>query len=235
MMKKILMVLTSHKDIPKIKSTTGVWLGEFTEPYYEFVDMNYLVTLASPKGGEPPIDLRSRLTEELSASNRRFEKDELAQEVFRNTVKLNEVNAVDFDGIFYPGGHGPMWDLAQDETNAALLLDFHKQEKAIGAVCHGPAAFLLAAEKDPHFLPGYELTAFSNTEEKLVGLYTDIPFKLEDRLKELGAKYEKASIPFMSKIIVSGKIVTGQNPASAGKTAKDFIKVVRGVDTFGIY
>lgn len=234
-MKKILMVLTSHKDIPKIESTTGVWLGEFTDPYYEFLDMDYLITLASPKGGEPPIDPRSRLTEELTASNRRFKKDDMAQEVFRTTIKLSEVKATDFDGVFYPGGHGPMWDLAQDENNASLLLDFHKQDKAIGAVCHGPAAFLLAAEKDPHFLPGYELTAFSNTEEKLVGLYTDIPFKLEDRLKELGAKYEKASIPFMSKIIVSGKMVTGQNPASAAKAAKDFIKVVRGVDTFGIY
>lgn len=233
-MKKILMVLTSNKDLDNTNNTTGVWLGEFTDPYYHFIDKKFEVTLASPKGGEPPVDPRSKLTENITSSNRRFEDDKQALQAFQFTGKLSNIKAADFDAIFYPGGHGPMWDLANDEFNAELLLDFFRTNKPIGAICHGPAALLKAAEKEPSILQGREVTAFSNAEEKLVFLNDNIPFKLEDRLRELGAIYHSATIPFTSNVKVSGRLITGQNPASAGKAAEEFIKVVESVQTYGI-
>lgn len=220
------MILTSNKGLDNTDSTTGVWLGEFTDPYYEFLDSNYTVTVASPLGGQPPVDPRSKLTENITASNRRFNDDESARGVLENTRPLSEVSASQYDAVFYPGGHGPMWDLARDEQNARLLLDFYDLGKPIGAICHGPAALLKAAETRPNILKDREVTAFSNAEEKLVGLSDNIPFKLEDRLKELGARYESATIPFTSKVMVSGRLVTGQNPASASKAAKELIRLL---------
>lgn len=225
-MKKILMILTSHKELNNTDSTTGVWLGEFTDPYYEFLDQGYEVVLASPQGGEPPIDPRSQLTENITPSNRRFKKDEKAQKDFKFTRTLSELKAEDFDAVFYPGGHGPMWDLAQDDDNVNLLLDFYRHEKPIGAICHGPAGLIKAAIREPAILQNKEVTAFSNAEEKLVGLKDNIPFSLEDRLKQLGSKYSSATVPFTSKVKVDGKLVTGQNPASAGKAAKELIKIL---------
>lgn len=221
------MIMTSNEALKDTDSTTGVWLGEFTDPYFEFLDQDYEVILATPKGGEPPVDPRSKLTENITESNRRFEKDESAQQAFRNTKKLAEVNAEDYDAVFYPGGHGPMWDLSADETNARLVLNFYRSDKPIGAICHGPAALLKAAEKDSSLLKDKNVTAFSNTEEKLVGLYNNIPFKLEDRLKELGGLFETATVPFASNVKVSGNLVTGQNPASAGKAAKEIIGLLK--------
>ncbi|MCC8358987.1 type 1 glutamine amidotransferase domain-containing protein [Salinimicrobium sediminilitoris] len=225
-MKKILVILTSNSDLLKTDSHTGVWLGEFTDPYYEFIDKGYDVTLASPKGGKPPIDPRSQLTENVTSSNRRFKKDEKAQKDFEFTQKLSEVTADNFDAVFFPGGHGPMGDLATDEDTSRLVIEFYKQNKPIAAVCHGPAALLTAATEEPELLQGREVTAFSNNEEKLVGLRDNIPFSLEDRLKTLGAKYSTATLPFTSRVKVSGKLVTGQNPASAEKTAKELIKLL---------
>lgn len=225
-MKNILMILTSHKELDNTDSTSGVWLGEFTDPYYEFLDNHYTVTVASPLGGHPPIDPRSKLTENITASNRRFNDDESSQQVMASTQPLSEVKASEYDAVFYPGGHGPMWDLARDEQNARLLLDFYDLGKPIGAICHGPAALLKAAETRPNVLKDREGTAFSNAEEKLVGLSDNIPFKLEDRLKELGARYESATVPFTSKVKVAGRLVTGQNPASASKAAKELIRLL---------
>lgn len=224
------MVLTSHKELDNTDKTTGLWLGEFTDPYFEFIDQGYEVTLASPKGGEPPIDPRSRLTENITPSNRKFEKDEKAKQALKNTLKLSEVNEADYDAIFYPGGHGPMWDLAEDETNANLVLDFFHNHKPIAAICHGPAALLKAAAKEPKLLSRKEVTAFSNNEEKLVGLFDNIPFRLEDRLKELGGYYESATIPFTSKVKVSGRLITGQNPASAGKSAQKLMELLEEIE-----
>lgn len=225
-MKKILMVLTSHDQLVGTDDKTGVWLGEFTDPYYEFLDKGYEVTLASPKGRKPPVDPRSQLTENITASNRRFGKDEKAQKDFEFTLKLADIHAEDFDAVFFPGGHGPMGDLATDEINAHLVLEFFRQQKPIGAICHGPAALITAAIEEPEILIDREVTAFSNTEEKLVGLRDHIPFSLEDRLKTLGAKYSSATIPFTSKVKVSGSLITGQNPASAEKAAKELIKIL---------
>lgn len=220
------MVLTSHSDLVNTDSKTGVWLGEFTDPYYEFIDKGFEVTLASPKGGKPPVDPRSQLTENITSSNRRFQKDEKAQKDFEFTHKLEELSADDFDAVFFPGGHGPMGDLATDEITAHLVVDFYRQQKPIAAICHGPAALITAAIEEPELLIDKEVTAFSNAEEKIVGLRDNIPFSLEDRLKTLGAKYSSATIPFTSKVKVSGKLITGQNPASAEKAAKELIKLL---------
>lgn len=225
-MKKILMILTSHEALDNTDSTTGVWLGEFTDPYYEFLDKGYEVTLASPLGGEPPVDPRSKLTENISPSNRRYEKDEKAQEAFRSTHRLEEIDSEAYDALFFPGGHGPMWDLATSELNARIVLDFFQSGRPIGAICHGPAALVKAAETEPALLKDREVTAFSNAEEKLVMLYDNIPFKLEDRLKELGANFDAATIPFTASVKVSGTLVTGQNPASAGGAAKELISLL---------
>lgn len=220
------MILTSHSELVNTDSKTGVWLGEFTDPYYEFIDKGFEVSLASPKGGKPPIDPRSLITENITSSNRRFQKDKKAQKAFEFTLPLAQIKADDYDAVFFPGGHGPMGDLAGDEINARLVIDFYRQQKPIAAICHGPAALLTAAIKEPELLKDKEVTAFSNTEEKLVGLKDNIPFSLEDRLKTLGAKYNSATIPFTSKVKVSGKLVTGQNPASAEKAAKELIKLL---------
>lgn len=220
------MVLSSHDQLVGTDSKTGVWLGEFTDPYYEFMDQGYQVILASPKGGHPPVDPRSQLTENITASNRRFKEDEKAQKDFEFTQKLADMHAEDFDAVFFPGGHGPMGDLATDEINAHLVIEFFRQQKPIAAICHGPAALITAAIEEPEILIDREVTAFSNTEEKLVGLRDNIPFSLEDRLKTLGAKYTSATVPFTSKVKVSGLLITGQNPASAEKAAKELIKVL---------
>lgn len=225
------MVLTSHEELVNTDSKTGVWLGEFTDPYYEFIDKGYSVTLASPKGGKPPVDPRSQLTENITSSNRRFKNDEKAQRDFASTLPLNEIKADDFDAVFFPGGHGPMGDLANDDTNANLVVEFFKNDKPIGAICHGPAALLKAATIEPDLLQGKDVAAFSNAEEKLVGLRDNIPFSLEDRLKTLGAKYHSATVPFTSKVKVDGKLVTGQNPASSEKAAKELIKILEKADS----
>ncbi|MGK7389813.1 MAG: type 1 glutamine amidotransferase domain-containing protein [Candidatus Cyclobacteriaceae bacterium M2_1C_046] len=225
-MKNILMILTSHKELQNSDSTTGVWLGEFTDPYYEFIDKGYTVTLASPKGGKPPVDPKSEITENITSSNRRFKDDQQAQEAFQNTKGISEVKAEDYDAVFYPGGHGPVWDLATDSQNANLVLDFYRNYKPIAAVCHGPAALLKAAEKIPEIVKDREITAYSNTEEKLSGMSSNIPYTLEDRLKELGGIYDSATVPFTSNVKVTDQVITGQNPASARKAAKELIDLL---------
>ncbi len=223
-MKHILMVLSSHAELLNTDSKTGVWIGEFTDPYYKFVDQGYVITLASPKGSRPPIDEMSQLTEHITESNRRFLEDQTAQLAFSNTKKLSEVSANDYDAVFYPGGHGPMFDLAQDEQSGKLILDFIHSRKPIAAVCHGPAALLKAGEIEPEFLKGKKITGFSNTEEKLAMRMDTIPYTLEDRLKEMGAEYSKNAVPFLSHIEEDGLLITGQNPLSAGPAAEALIK-----------
>lgn len=225
-MKNILMILTSHERLNNTDSTTGVWLGEFTDPYYVFKEKGYEVELASPLGGEPPVDPKSKLTENITSSNRKFNDDDEAKSKFMNTFTLSEVSAADYDAVFFPGGHGPMWDLATDDRCAQLILDFYSQEKPIAAVCHGPAALIRAAEMQPAILKGRKVTAFSNAEEKLVGLSDNIPFKLQDKLKELGADFDSATIPFTSKVKTDGLIITGQNPASAEPAAKKLVELL---------
>lgn len=222
----ILLLLTSHERMDGSDSKTGVWLGEMTDPYYEFVDAGFKVTMASPLGGEPPIDPMSKLTEHITASNRRFSEDETAQYQFSNTLKLENMRACAFDGIFISGGHGPLWDLARHPDVGRLLLEFVNEEKAIAAVCHGPAALLPLADLYPGYLWGKQLTAFSNTEERLVLRHNQIPFELESRLKEHGAEVSTARLPFSSHVVLDGQLITGQNPLSAAPAARTLVELL---------
>ncbi len=223
------MVLTSHEQMDNTDSKTGVWLGEFTDPYYEFIDAGYQVTLASPLGGKPPVDPLSELTENITATNRRFQKDEVAKAVFEVTIPLHTVNAADYDAVFYPGGHGPIWDLATSEVSAKLILEFYHSGKPVALVCHGPAALIKAAELEPGFLRGKRISAFTNTEETMTGRSANVPYQLESRLEELGAEIHSALIPFTSHVEVDGLLITGQNPLSAGPTAKALIEILEGM------
>lgn len=225
-MKRILMILTSHQQMENTDSKTGVWLGEFTDPYYEFIDRGYQVTLASPLGGRPPVDTMSELTEHITGANRRFVDDEFAQSAFSHTHTLVGLSAADFDAVFFPGGHGPIWDLADDDLSAKLILEFFDLAKPVAAVCHGPAALIKAAELSPGLLAGKKLTGFTNTEEKLVGRSAHIPYKLEDRLIELGADFKSALLPFLAHVEIDGLLITGQNPLSAGPVAEALIQVL---------
>ncbi|HWW43311.1 type 1 glutamine amidotransferase domain-containing protein [Pedobacter sp.] len=225
-MKRILMILTSHQQMENTDSKTGVWLGEFTDPYYEFIDQGYQVTLASPLGGKPPVDGMSELTEHITGSNRRFTEDELAQQAFAHTHTLVGLSANNFDAVFFPGGHGPLWDLALDELSGKLILEFFNVNKPVAAVCHGPAALVKAAELVPGLLSGKRLTGFTNAEETLVGRANHIPFKLEDKLIALGADFKSALVPFFSHVETDGLLITGQNPLSAGPVAKALIEVL---------
>ncbi len=223
---KILMILTSHEEMENTTHTTGLWLGEFTDPYYEFIDKGYAVTLVSPKGGEVPIDPLSTLTEHITASNRRYTDDADAQYKLHHTLLLSQVSGNDYDALFLPGGHGPIWDLATDETCGKLIVEFLSEGKPVAAVCHGPAALIKAMEIRPALFEGKRMTSFTNVEEGLVFRSDNIPYKVETRLKELGAHFHSALIPFTSHTEVDGLLVTGQNPASAGPTAKALIELL---------
>ncbi len=224
-MKRILMILTSHRDMVNTDRKTGLWLGEFTEPYYMFKDEGHAVSLASPQGGEPPLDPLSELTRHITAANRRFNNDPGALGEFRTTQRLEQIDAAHYDALFIPGGHGPMWDLATNAHSGKIIADLLAQGKPVAAVCHGPAALLKAAEMQPGLLHGRRVTAYSNLEENLALLANKVPYKLEDRLKELGAEYRSAMVPFMPCVEVAGPLITGQNPLSAGPTAKALLKL----------
>lgn len=225
-MKKILMVLTSHSSLINTDSKTGVWLSEFTDPYYELKDAGFDVTLASVKGGEPPIDPTSALTENITEANRKYQKDEVLQNKFKNTKKISEFQSSDFDALFIPGGHGPLFDLAQDNSTGKLIIDFYNEKKPVVAVCHGSAAFIAAENHQNGFLKDKNITCFSNTEEKLVGKTNQVPYLLEDKLESFGAKIDNAIIPFNSNVKTDGNLITGQNPLSAGPAAAELVKML---------
>jgi len=228
-MKKILIILTSHSAMENTDSKTGVWLGEFTDPYYEFIDKGYEVVLASPNGGEPPVDPMSKMTEHITGSNRRFNNDETAKQKFKSTVRLDDINIQEFDAVFYPGGHGPIWDLAYNEKSGRIIVDALAGNKPVGAVCHGPAALIKAEELQPGLLKGKKVTAFTNTEEAMAFRADNVPYKLETKLKELGADFQAALVPFTTNVEVDGLLITGQNPLSAGPAARRLIKMLESV------
>lgn len=220
------MLLTSHNSLINTDSKTGVWLGEFTDPYYEFTDAGYEVTLASVKGGEPPIDPTSALTENITSANRRYQDDEVLQHQFKSTKIISQMLAKDFDAVFIPGGHGPLFDLAESTEAGKLIIDFYNSDKPVSAVCHGSAAFIAAENHQNGFLKDKTITCFANTEEKLVGKTDQVPYLLEDKLSSLGAKIDNAIIPFNSNVKVDGNLITGQNPLSAGPAAKELVKML---------
>src|SRR5664280_1856853 len=211
----ILIVLTSHDQLGETEQKTDFWLEEFAAPYYVLKDAGAAITLASPKGGQPPLDPKSDLPENLTELTKRFRTDDAAQAELANTKKLADVSAADFDAVFYPGGHGPMWDMPDNPTSIALIEAFVKADKPVGAVCHAPAAFVNVRGKDGQYLvKSKRVTGFTNAEEEAVGLTAVVPFRLEDRLKERGGVYSKGAnwAPYVQ---VGSKLVTGQDAGSS--------------------
>jgi putative intracellular protease/amidase len=224
---KILIVLTSHDQLGTTGNKTGFWLEEFAAPYYVLKDAGAAITLASPKGGQPPLDPKSDLPESLTELTKRFRKDKAAQAELANTKKLSDVSADDFDAVFYPGGHGPMWDMPDNKISIALIEAFVKADKPVGAVCHAPAAIVNVRGKDGEYLvKSKRVTGFTNSEEDPVGLTAIVPFLLEDRLNERGGVYSKGA-DWAPYVQVDGKLVTGQNPASSQPAAQELLKLLR--------
>lgn len=221
---KVLMVLTSHDQLGNSGEKTGFWLEEFAAPYYVFSDAGAVVTLASPKGGPPPLDPKSSLPDFQTPATERFSNDTAGQELLANTVPLSQISAKEFDALFYPGGHGPLWDLAEDEVSINLIETMYATGKPVAAVCHAPAVFRHA--RSPNSAPlvqGKEVTGFSNSEEEAVGLLDVVPFLVETELKKLGGYYSKAD-DWASHAVVDGRLITGQNPASSEAVAQEVLK-----------
>lgn len=222
---KILFVVTSHDELGNTGKKTGLWIEEFAAPYYKFHDLGKEIVIASPKGGQAPIDPKSDLPENKTEATKRYYSDKETQDKLSNTVMLSTVSADDFDAIFYPGGHGPMWDLPDDEDSIKLIESFYNNGKPVTLVCHAPVALKNVKTPDGEWLiKGKRVTAFANSEEETAQLTHVVPFLLEDMLKERGANFEKGEdwIPFVTR---EGFLITGQNPASsvlAADTLLDF-------------
>jgi putative intracellular protease/amidase len=211
----ILMVLTSHAELGNTGRKTGFWLEEFAAPYYVFKDAGATLTLASPLGGQPPLDPKSDEAASQTAATHRFKSDTAAQSALADTVKLSTLNASSFDAVFYPGGHGPLWDLAEDAASIALIDAMTAAGKPVAAVCHAPG--VLRHARTPggaSMLEGKNVTGFTNTEEEAAGLSKVVPFLVEDMLKEQGGKFSKAA-DWQPHVVVDGHLITGQNPASS--------------------
>jgi putative intracellular protease/amidase len=216
---KILMVLTSHDQLGNTGKKTGFWLEEFAAPYFTFLDGGASVVVASPKGGQPPLDPKSDTPEGQTELTERFKSDPAAQKVLANTVKLADVSAEGFDAVFYPGGHGPLWDLAEDAKSIALIETLYKAGKPVAAVCHAPGVLRHVKIDGESIVKGKRVSGFTNTEEEAVGLTNIVPFLVEDELKRLGGRFEKVD-DWQVLTITDGILVTGQNPASSGPAAK---------------
>ena len=216
---KILMVLTSHDQLGNTGRKTGFWLEEFAAPYFVFRDAGVDLTLASPKGGQPPIDPKSDLAENQTAAQARFKTDADAQKALSQTSKLADMKSEDFDSIFVVGGHGPMWDIVDNPDAISLLESFYKSGKPIAAVCHSSAVFHKVMDGDTVVVKGKRVTGFTNGEEAAVHLTDVVPFLVEDELKRVGGLYEKAA-DWAPCAIVDGRVVSGQNPASSTDAAK---------------
>ncbi len=225
---KILMVFTSHDTLGSTGRKTGFWLEEGAAPYYVFRDAGVDLTLVSPKGGQPPIDPKSDLPENQTPAMTRFKADEAAQKVFASTKKLSEVRSEDFDAVFYPGGHGPMWDLVDNPDSIKLIESFYNAGKPVAAVCHAPAVLHRVTYNGAPIVKGKQVTGFTNGEEEEVQLTNVVPFLVEDELKRLGGLYEKKA-NWESFAITDGILITGQNPASSTAGAQALIKLLASV------
>lgn len=223
---KVLMVLTSHDKLGDTGLKTGFWLEELAAPYYAFKDAGAEITLASPQGGKPPLDPKSNEPDFQTDSTHRFEADADANAQLATTVKLDSLSQADFDAVFYPGGHGPLWDLAEDKHSVALIEAFFAAGKHVAFVCHAPG--VLRHVKTPDGKPlvaGRQVTGFTNTEEEAVGLTQVVPFLVEDELKAKGGLYSKAA-DWSSYVVTDGLLITGQNPGSSEATAAQLIKAL---------
>ena len=221
---KILMVLTSHDKLGNTGEKTGFWLEEFAAPYYVFKDAGAEITLSSPLGGQPPLDPKSDTPDFQTESTQRFKSDSAAQAVLASTLKLADVSAVDFDAVFYPGGHGPLWDLAEDAASIALIETMLEANKPVAAVCHAPGVLRHPkALNGTSVVHGKTVTGFTNTEEAAVGLTDVVPFLVEDMLKQNGAIYSKLD-DWQPHVVTDGLLITGQNPASSESVAKALLE-----------
>jgi putative intracellular protease/amidase len=219
-MKHILVVLTSHDTLGNTGEKTGFWLEELAAPYYAFIKAGYKLTLASPAGGKPPLDPKSNLVDFQTDDTRRFEDDKDAQSALANTKKLSDISSADYDAVFYPGGHGPLWDLREDKNSIRLIQEFALAHKPVAAVCHAPAALLNVKLSDgTPLVAGKRVTGFTNGEEAAVELTKVVPVLLEDGLIALNANYEKGE-DWAPYVVEDGLLLTGQNPASSKPLAE---------------
>jgi putative intracellular protease/amidase len=224
---KVLFVVTSHDELGNTGKKTGFWVEEFAAPYYVFTDAGVEVTVATPKGGQAPIDPSSEVPDAQTAATERYYKDEVVQKIIENTHKLSEQKASDYDAVFYPGGHGPLWDLANDSDSQKLILDFYHAQKPVGAVCHAPGVFKnIKLENGEAFVKGKNVTGFSNTEEEAVQLTNVVPFLVEDELKNSGGNYTKTD-DWGVHVVEDGLLITGQNPASSETVAEKLITLLK--------
>ena len=223
---KILMVLTSHDRLGDTGHLTGFWLEEFAAPYYTFKDAGATLTLASPAGGQPPVDPKSDAPDAQTPATERFRADLDAQAQLAHTKLLAEVNEADFDAVFYPGGHGPLWDLTESAESIALIEAFDQAGKPVSFVCHAPGVLRRVKSQDGNpFVKGRNVTGFSNSEEAVVQLTDVVPFLIEDEFARLGAYYSKGA-DWQSHVLVDGRLVTGQNPASSEAAAEALLKIL---------
>ena len=225
---KILMVLTSHDQLGDTGRKTGFWLEEFAAPYYAFKDAGADVTLVSPSGGQPPLDPKSDEPDSQTAATRRFKADPVAQAALARTGKLSEVSGAGFDALFYPGGHGPLWDLAEDAHSIKLIESMSAAGKTIAAVCHAPGALRHAkAANGSPLVKGKKVTGFTNTEEEAVQLTKVVPFLVQDMLVERGGIFSKGD-DWHPYVVTDGKLITGQNPASSEPAAVAVLAQLKG-------
>jgi len=223
---KVLFVLTSHSDLGNTGKKTGFWVEEFAAPYYAMADKGVDITIASPKGGQPPIDPASEAPDAQTESTKRYYADSQLKEKVATTKKIADVKSADFDAVFYPGGHGPMWDLYDDKNSIALIESFWAAGKPVAAVCHAPSALLNVKDEngDP-LVKGKKVTGFTNTEEEGVQLTDVVPYLLEDELKAKGGLYSKGS-DWSSHVVEDGMLITGQNPASSEEAAEKLLALL---------
>lgn len=225
MSKKVLFVLTSHDELGNTGQKTGFWTEELAAPYYALSDKGVGITLASPKGGQPPIDPKSEDPSAQTDATRRMDDDEVLKDKLKNTHKLSDVKSEDFDAVFYPGGHGPLWDLAEDKISQQLIVDFYTNDKPIAFVCHAPGVLKDVKIDGEYLVKGKNVTGFTNTEEEAVQLTEIVPFLVEDMLKQNGGSYRKVE-DWAPYAVVDGRLITGQNPASSEKVAEELLKLI---------
>lgn len=221
-MKKVLFVVTSHDQLGNTGEKTGFWTEEFAAPYYALADKGIQIDIATPLGGQPPIDPKSADPASATEDTKRFDADTALLAKLKNTKKLTEVNPSDYDAVFYPGGHGPLWDLAEDKTSAKIIATFYTQNKPVAFVCHAPAALKNVKVNGDFLVKGKKVTGFTNSEEAAVGLTNVVPFLVEDMLQKNGGSYSKAG-DWQSYAVKDGYLITGQNPASSKLVAEKLL------------
>ena len=225
-MKKVLFVVTSNDKLGNTGEKTGFWSEEFAAPYYELLDQGVEITIASPLGGQPPIDPKSADPSSATEDTKRFDADKVLQEKLKNTLKLSTVNQKDYDAVFYPGGHGPLWDLVEDKSSIALIEAFYTNKKPVAFVCHAPAVLKNVKVKGEYLVKGKKVTGFTNAEEEAVGLTKVVPFLLEDALTQNGAEFSKGA-NWQPYAVEDGLLITGQNPASSKLVVGKLLKQLK--------